>query len=393
MEFERLRQTITRLRGDKSLLELSNEETAKALRLVESKGNKLIPNVAGLLLLGREEILRRVLPTHGVHFQVIDAQGNVKVNDTFYSPLLSVLQELESRFAARNEEHEITVGLFRIPVPDYSPEGFREATNNAVLHRDYTRLDAIYVQWQPDHLLITSPGGFPEGITINNILVHEPKPRNSRLAETFKRIGLVEQTGRGVDKIFMGQLRYGRPAPNYTRSDASGVRVVLHGGKPSLEFAAFVYEQDKKGQPLTLDELMVLNALFFERRIDSDLAAKLIQKEIAEGRRVLETLQERGLIEAKGEKKGRVYHLSAALYRKLGDKAGYVRTHGISAIKYESMIKEYIEAHGKIVRANVIDLCGLSGDQAGRILDKMFKKGILLRKGTPPRWIYYVLKK
>ncbi len=61
------------------------------------------------------------------------------------------------------------------------------------------------------------------------------------------RFGLVEQTGRGVDKIFMGQLRYGRPAPDYSRSDSEGVRVVLRGGEASLEFSAFVFEQDQAG--------------------------------------------------------------------------------------------------------------------------------------------------
>jgi len=64
------------------------------------------------------------------------------------------------------------------------------------------------------------------------------------LAEAFRRIGLVEQTGRGIDKIFAGQLRYGRPAPDYGRTNSTAVRVVLRGGQPSLEFAAFVYEQD-----------------------------------------------------------------------------------------------------------------------------------------------------
>ena len=79
---------------------------------------------------------------------------------------------------------------------------------------------------------MTNPGGFPEGITADNILVHEPKPRNPRLAEAFKRIGLVEQTGRGVDKIFMGQLRYGRPAPDYSRSDARRRRLMVHSKPP-----------------------------------------------------------------------------------------------------------------------------------------------------------------
>ena len=142
------------------------------------------------------------LPTNEVHFQVLDAQGNVKVNDAVRWPLLRLIQEIEARFVVRNQENETAVGFFRVPVPDYSLEGFREAFNNAILHRDYTRLDAVYVQWHHDHILMTNPGGFPAGITVENILVHEPKPRNSRLAEAFKRIGIIEQTGRGVDKNY-----------------------------------------------------------------------------------------------------------------------------------------------------------------------------------------------
>jgi ATP-dependent DNA helicase RecG len=356
------------------LLDLSNKELAKALRLIESHNHHLVPNVAGLLLLGREEILRDVLPTNETHFQVLDSKGNVKVNDVFHGSLLRALYELETRFAARNEEREINVGMFRLPVPDYSPESFREAVNNAILHRDYSHLDAVYIQWQPDHLRITNPGGFPEGINLNNILVHEPKPRNPRLAETFKRIGLVEQTGRGVDKIFMGQLRYGRPAPDYSHSDTSGVRVVLYGGAPSLQFAAFVYEQDKKDASLSLDELMVLNALFMERQIDSESAGKLIQKGTPGGKVVLERLHERGLIEARGEKRGRAYHLAAALYKRFQMKAEYVRAKGFEPEQIEQMILNYARTHGKITRSEAADLCHLSGFQASRILRQISKK-------------------
>lgn len=187
-------------------------------------------------------------------------------------------------------------------------------------------------------ILAIIPGGFSAGITIDNILVHEPKPRNPRLAGAFKRIGLIEQTGRGVDRIFMGQLRYGRSAPDYSRSDPNDVRVVLRGGNASLRFAAFVYEQDKAGRPLTLDELMVLNHLFFERRIDSESVGMVIQKGTSEGHAVLERLVERGLVGAKGERRGRVYHLAAALYAKIGNPSGYVRTRGFEPIQQEQMI-------------------------------------------------------
>ncbi|MEW6173345.1 MAG: RNA-binding domain-containing protein [Bacillota bacterium] len=393
LEFERLRQAIVRLRGDQTLLNLSNEEVAKALQLVESKGRRLVPNVAGLLLLGRTDVLQEIIPTHEVYFQVLDALGNVKVNDSFRWPLLRSLEEVESRFTARNEEKEVTIGLFRFPVPDYASDGFREAVNNAVLHRDYSRLGGVYIQWYPDHLLIANPGGFPAGITINNILVHEPKPRNPRLAGAFKRIGLIEQTGRGVDRIFMGQLRYGRPAPDYSRSDPNDVRVVLRGGNASLRFAAFVYEQDKAGRPLTLDELMVLNHLFFERRIDSESVGVLIQKGTSEGHVVLERLVERGLIDAKGERRGRVYHLAAALYAKIGDPSGYVRIRGFEPIQQEQMILQYVDAHGKITRSEASGLCLINENQAYRRLQKMCKQGLLVMGGKPPKGAYYVRDK
>lgn len=107
LEFERLRQEIFRLRGDRSLLDLSNEEVAKALRLVETRHSKLVPNVARLLLLGREDVIADVVPTHQVHFQVIDSQANVKVNDPFRAPLLKTHQEIEARFYGRYKRSPI----------------------------------------------------------------------------------------------------------------------------------------------------------------------------------------------------------------------------------------------------------------------------------------------
>jgi ATP-dependent DNA helicase RecG len=389
LEFERLRQVISSLHGDKSLLELSDEEIAKALRLIESHGHKLIPNVAGLLLLGREEILLQLLPTHEVYFQVLDAQENVRVNDSLHWPLLRVIQELEARFEARNEEGEIQVGMFRFPVPDYSKEAFREAVNNAILHRDYNQLGATYIQWHPEYLFISNPGGFPEGITVDNILVHEPKPRNPRLAEAFRRVGLVEQTGRGVDKIYRGQLRYGRPIPDYTRSDSTGVRVVLQGGKPSMEFAAFVYERERQGDLLTLDELIVLNELFFQRRIDSSVAAKLIQKGVAQARAVLEHLLERGLVEARPAGRGRAYILAAWLYQRFSMEAAYVRMKGFEPHQHEQMILDYVKKHGRINRSQVADLCQVSLYQSSRLLRHLAAKHSQFKKIGETKGTYY----
>lgn len=353
----------------------------------------MVPNQAGLLILGKQAVLEAVLPNHVVFFQVLDEHGDVRANDRFTYPLLRTLEEIQLRFSARNNEQEIMVGMFRLPVPDYSPIGFREALTNALIHRDYSRLGSVYLQWQPDHLLITNPGGFPAGVNPENILVHEPRPRNLRLAEIMLRIGIIEQTGRGVDRIYDGQMRFGRPLPDYSRSDADDVRLVLYGGEGSLQFAAFVFEQDKSGQSLSLDELLVLNHLFLDRRIDSEISGQLIQKGTRQGHVVLEQLTEKGLIEAKGERRGRIYHLSAGLYARLGNPYGYVHTRGFDSIQQEQMILKFIDKHGKISRSQVSDLCKISKDQAYRLLRKLCDQQILVIRGKSRNLSFYERKK
>jgi Predicted transcriptional regulator containing an HTH domain and an uncharacterized domain shared with the mammalian protein Schlafen len=139
------------------------------------------------------------------------------------------MEEFEQRFAARNREQEILVGMVRVAVPDYPPAAFREALANALIHRDYTRLGAVHVQRHDDRLEISNPGGFPDGVRLDNLLVTAPRPRNPLLADAFKRAGIVERTARGIDTIFYEQLRNGRPAPSYERSDSAGVVVIIPG--------------------------------------------------------------------------------------------------------------------------------------------------------------------
>jgi len=381
LEIERLRQSVDRRQGDSALLTLDDEQLVKALRLVETSGDRLTPNAAGLLLLGREETLRRFIPTNGTAFQTIDERGDVLVNEWFHGPLLKTLDALEQRFKARNQEREIQVGLFRIPVPDYSFTAFREAMINAVQHRDFTRLGSVYLQWRPDSLFFSNPGGFMEGITLNNLLVHEPRPRNPLLSEVLRRIGLVETTGRGIDKIYLGQLTYGRPLPDYSGSDHSTVRLTIPGGEASLDFTAFVYEQDRGNRALSLDELLVLNYLLHHRSVTADVIGEVTQQGVSHGRAILHRLADRGLVEGRGGAR-RSYHLSASLYRRLGAPAGYVHAHGLDAIRQEAMVMQYVQAHGRITRKEAVELCGLAPDQASRLLKRLTLAGKLRLVGS-----------
>lgn len=390
LEIERLRQTIAQRHRGAELLALDDVELAMALQLVESRGRDLVPNVAGMLILGREAAIRAALPTHAVAFQVLDQRGDVVVNDWFHGPLLRTLDAIEQRFNARSEEREAIVGLVRLPIPSYAPDAFREALNNAVLHRDYARIGAVHIQFHPGHLFVSNPGGFLEGIRLDNLLVHEPKPRNRRLAEACLRIGLVETTGRGIDRIYLGQLRYGRPLPDYSASNREAVRLTLRGGDTSLEFAVFVYEQDRAGSPLSLGDLIVLDHLQYERRTDAATVATLIQRDETHARAMLERLVERGLIEGIGNARKRAYHLSAMLYRRFGVPSGYIRLRGFDAIQQESMIVAYVSAHGQITRREVKELCGIEDHQARHLLQRLVRERRLQLHGER-RGAYYAL--
>ena len=180
LEFERFRRSIRERRGrsDGSLLELSDLELAKALGVVEANGAARSVRLAAVLLFGKEETLRRFVPNCEVAFQGLDGLA-VEVNDFFRWPLLRAMEEIEARIRARNREQEIMVGVLRVGVPDYPERALREALANALIHRDYQRLGAVHFQWHAGRVEISNPGGLPEGVRLDNLLVTAPRPAST----------------------------------------------------------------------------------------------------------------------------------------------------------------------------------------------------------------------
>lgn len=266
-EIVRLRNLIKRSNGDETLLDLDDEELEKALCLVKEDNGKAIPTVTGLLLLGKEDKLKEYIPTAKSIFQVLDGT-NVRKNEEFSKPLLAALELIETNFNAWNPEHEIEDGLLRMNAPEFSKKAFREALVNAFCHRDYTMLGSVRVAIDDDGLIISNPGGFIEGVTIENLLTVEPHGRNKTLADAFKSIGLDEKTGRGIDRIFEGSLLFGRPWPDYSESTNTMVKLFIQRAKPDFAFAKMVSdEQNRIGKLMSINSLLVLSCINTERRI------------------------------------------------------------------------------------------------------------------------------
>jgi len=388
LERQRIRESIRRYGGDTALLPLADEELDDALGLVTAVEGVRRPTVAGLLLMGREEILRKHVPAHEVAFQVLEGT-DVRVNEFFRKPLLQTFEEVDLLFKARVVEEEIQVGLFRVPIPNYDRRSFREAFINALVHRDYSRLGAVHVRLDVDGLTLSSPGGFVEGITMHNLLVAAPRSRNPLLADIVKRIGLAERTGRGIDRIYEGMLRYGRPAPDYEMSDTTSVIVMLLTSDADTGFLEMILRhEERNGTAMPIDSLIILSRLRHERRLTTaDLTADTQKSEQAT-RTALEKLVEAGLVEAHGTGRGRTYTLSAKVYRHVGQKAAYIRQAGFDPIQQEQMVLKFIEKHGSIKRADAADLCKISLFQATRLLKRLAENGKIIPKGKGKGTVY-----
>ena len=93
--------------------------------------------------------------------------------------------------------------LERQDIPLYPPLALREALVNALCHRDYTIAGgAMFVAIYDDRLEITSLGLLPPGISVADLKQdHASRLRNPLIAGVFYRRGLIEQWGRGTQKI------------------------------------------------------------------------------------------------------------------------------------------------------------------------------------------------
>jgi len=102
-------------------------------------------------------------------------------------------------------------------------------------------------------------------------------------------------------------------------------------------------------------------------------------------------LVEAGLVEPRGERKGRTWHLSAATYRRLGQPAAYVRQRGFEPLQQEQMVLQYVEKHGRITRSEAAELCRLASSQAYRLLKRLEEAGKIRRIGGSTRGVRYGL--
>ena len=179
-----------------------------------------------------------------------------------------------------------------------------------------------------------SPGGFPEGITRENILERQ-LPRNRRIADALARCGLVERAGQGANRIYESCIREGKDLPDFTNTDAWQVSLVLLGELRDPRFVRFLERVGRETQ-VSFDtyELLVLDLVHRELAVPPDLRSRLPK------------LVESGILESVGRGRGTRYLLSRRFHAALGERGGYTRRRGLDRETSKELLSRHLRDQG-----------------------------------------------
>ncbi|MFO7676505.1 MAG: ATP-binding protein [bacterium] len=397
IEVERLRRVLAASEPGSSLLGLSDEDLLARLGVLRPDGDRRI-TVAGLLLVGREEFLRADLPGHEAIYLHMQSDTDYDRRLDSRRPLLALVEQFGQALEPHNRVHTLKLGLFHVEVPDFPAEVCREALLNTLVHRDYELNAPVYLRHYPDRIEIANPGGLWGGVTLDNILGHEPVSRNRLLAEVLQRIRLVERAGMGVKRMYHVMLSFGKEPPAW-EAERDYVRVILRSGRteagPGVDetFARFVADEGRAGRGLTLHDLLVLTWLKRNREVSLADVQRLLQRGENESREALNSMALRGLIEPFGQKGGRVYRLSKRIYSQLSTCVSYTLFRRAEAAYADSAIMTYLEDMPKdrqyVTNEIVRTILRCSPHQAGHILAGLVRRKRLQMRGRSRATRYY----
>jgi ATP-dependent DNA helicase RecG len=368
---------------------LKAEDSALAQRLAAADCAQLLADAeamvggqltyAGLILFGEKEALTRHLAQSEVIFEYrsSDAAGSPQERVEYRRGFFGYYDDLWERLNKRNDKQELQEGLFVTQISTFSERSVREAILNAVCHRNYQLGPPIFVRQFPRRLEIDSPGGFPLGITVENILDRQ-NPRNRRIAEILTKCGLVERSGQGINLIFEEMIKQSKPTPDFSRSDQHQVGLTLYGEVEDPAFVRFVEKVGKQSMASfgTHDWMIFAQAARGEK-IPANLRYRL------------KRLIDLGMVE-RGP--GKTYILARKYYEFAGQRGTYTRKKGLDRDQNLALLVKHIEEN-KSRGTKLEELCqvlpALARTQVQSLLKTLKRRGTVHSRGQKKAGLWF----
>jgi ATP-dependent DNA helicase RecG len=368
----KMQEAYSKKQNNSQFLTLSKEQVLSDLNLVI--GNKITN--AAVILLGKKSIIRKNIPQASIMLEYRKDEGKITFDQrhSFSGPFFLETDSLWEKINLRNGSFPIQEGPFIFNIPYFNNEVIREAINNAVAHRNYGLTSETVIKQYDSRLDIISPGGFPVGVTLENLITISSTPRNRLLTDVLQKTGIVERSGQGIDKIYYQTLKEGKSEPDYSKSDSFQVELRLSAIIEDKAFALFIESVQSElndDDKLSVQEIIHLNHI---RKVTTNFIPD---------KNTIKQLLTRELIEQRGKTKGTYYVLSKAYYEFSDEKGKYSKT---SWDKDQAfiVILQHLKKFEKAKMQDFVDLFQgrLSRKQVRIIVSKLVENKELKKSGT-----------
>lgn len=375
-----LKEKYARKQHNPSFISISNEQALSDLKLIS---NGKITNAA-ILLVGKESSIEHFFPQAKVFLEYRKTEAQVEYNNrkVFGQPFYILIDQLWNAINEKNESIPIREGSYIFDIPYFNEMVIREIVNNAFAHRDYRKNSEIVIKLYPTKMEIINAGGFPQGVTLENLLTVPSTPRNRLLSDVLSKTGIVERSGQGIDKIFLYTLAEGKPEPNYSYSDDFFVTAILYATIKDLGFAMFV--QSIQSELADNEKLSVFEVLALCKVRDGE--HKNIDKEIAI------KLEHKNCIEKHGKTNAQFYTLPRRYYEMTGKEADYSMLVDWNVEQFLAVLSPYLAKYGKARKSDIVKIVGdhITEKQLRSYLSQLRKEGIIKTEGSK-RYTSYML--
>ncbi len=277
--------------------------------------------------------------------------------------------------------HELVVlGLQRHEIPRLPLVVLREAIANAVAHRSYEMNGtAVRIELRPDEVRITSPGGFPEPVTEEN-LRDAQAARNLNVIRVLRQAGLAEDAGRGITVMVDSMRSELLDAPRF-RDSGHSVEVTLPARSPvTPQERAWIREVEARGLIEPTDRLALVHAARGETLTNARVR-ELLAVDSSQARASLHRLRNAGFLRQHGTRGGASYTLADSISAPAGLR-----------LTRDQLAQVVLEAarDAAVTNSSVRQRTGLDRTEALRLLEDLVESGHLRRVGER-RGTRYVL--
>ena len=283
------------------------------------------------------------------------------------APFIETVERCLAFVAEHTTRFDVVDGIRRQMLPALPVPVLREAVVNALAHRDYNLGGAtVDITVWDDRVEVRSPGSLPGHITKGNMR-DEHYSRNPRIMRVLKTLGLVEEYGEGIDRMYREMAARLLEPPMFEATSSSVTVTLRNRSMADVEDQAWLL-----GLPddVTENERRVL----VMARRDGAATRRALRPSIAEAELdvAISGAIAKGLLRRVGTRGGTRYVLGPSASGGTGGLEGRNR----------AQLLDEVRERGAMTSADAARLLQTSTDAARQLLNDLVQAGLLRAEGN-----------